>query len=188
MSTFSLKSFLKVIISLVLVYHLFMILFLPQFRFTHHQEWMNYFKFYQFIFSFNSRWDKYSIQLLPKFYLKYEVREKSKRKNSKTFIWPPSHKEHLVFNHKRLVANTMHLVNRGPVSVQRYLLPWLCRKHDNAQFIKAQAIAISKKARTKRGRLFKGSSGVKQDKKDHVLFSVSKRCPSRYFRTKTKKK
>ena len=188
MSTFSLKSLLKVLISLVLVYHLFMILLLPQFRFTHHQGWMNYFKFYQFIFSFNNRWDKYSIQLLPKFYLKYEVLEQSKGKKSKTFIWPPSHEEHLIFNHKRLVNNTMHLINRGPVNVQRYLLPWLCRKHENARLIKAEAIAISKKAGNRRGRLFKGPSGVKRDKKDNVLFSVSKRCPSRSFGTRTKKK
>ena len=186
MSSFSFKSFFKVIISLILVYHLFMILILPHFRFTHHQKWMHYFQFYQFIASFNNRWDRYSIQLLPKFYIKYEILEKSKKAKSKTLLWPPSHKEYMIFNHKRLVSGTMYLINKGPVSVRKYLLPWLCRKHTNAQFIKAQAIVINKKTKPK-SRFFKSSShNSKRNKKDHVLFSTTKRCANPN-RVKTKR-
>ena len=184
LSIFKLKNkktrrFLKLLLSLCIIYHLAMILIVPHRMSMIHERLMPYFTPYAHTLSMITAWDFYAPNPSYYFYFEYEVIN-SKDKVG-TFRWPPSRKEFkkIYLNHNRLIYHSRFFMSSGKRNIRKHFLPYLCHLHPTATEISIKAL-FENRPHFKKARTFKSGFFSKNNMENmKEWFTVSSRCKRR---------
>ena len=171
-----LRFVLKLLISLLVIYHLAMIIVVPQRMSMIHERLMPYFSSYAYTLSLAVSWDFYAPNPSIYYYFEYEVIDAKDR--VEVFRWPPSRKEFKkgYMNHNRLIYHSRFFMLLGQKRIRRHFMPYLCRLHPSAREISVKAI-VENRPHFKKARVFDPgffSAGNKENMR--VWFTASSRC------------
>ena len=135
--------FVKIIVSLLIGYHLIMIVIMPNRQSMLYDTLRPYFISYARSFSMDSIWAYYAPNPITYFYFKYEV---IKKKSVETYRWPPTRREskRVLFNHKRFISHSQFFLIMGANNVRRHFIPYLCRLHPLAKEIAVKVVYESR--------------------------------------------
>ncbi len=163
--------FLKIILSLWIVYHLLVIIIMPHKQSPSYLFFRPYLTSYARSLSMDSNWKSDTLDPGRYFYLEYDVT----RKNSiETYQWPPSRKEskRVFFNHNRLIAHSRFFLNIRKRYIRRAFLPYLCRLHPSAEEISLRVL-LKKHSYSKKAPLSSFSFSAKKPKQREWLIGYS---------------
>ena len=193
----------KGLVSLWVVYHLVVIVIMPQPLSLLYAPLKPYLMPYAYTLKFSNIWSFFAPNPDHYSYFEYDVyyessvrhqktkkgrrgkrsgRFKTPRQNKKTFIWPLSRKEseRVSLNHNRLIWHSIFFYHRSsPRTVRRYLLPFLCRLHPRGLRVVARAMRVKRPPFSKaRGKNHSFHSMVYRGRGEPVeKFQTARRCP-----------
>ncbi len=132
-------SFVKIIVSILIVYHVAMILVVPNRQSMLYDVLRPYFISYSRSFSMDAVWAYYAPNPVTYFYFQYEV---IKKKSVETYRWPPTRKEskRVLFNHKRFISHSQFFLIMGAPNIRKHFIPYLCQLHPLAKEIAVKII------------------------------------------------
>lgn len=165
---------LKIIVSLWIVYHLAMILIIPNRSSMANESFRPYFISYAQSLSMNSAWAYYAPNPITYFYFQYEV---IKKQSVETYRWPPSRTEskRILFNHKRFITHSLFFWKIGAEHIRKHFLPYLCRLHPLAEEI-AIKIIYENRSHFKKAKIMHVPFWPTSNKNMQALTITSSRC------------
>lgn len=190
-------------VSLWLVYHLMVIVIMPQPLSLLYAPLKPYLMPYAHTLNLSNIWSFFAPNPDHYSYFEYDVyyenpvrvkntakrrrgkkarRLKARRQNKKTFIWPLSRKEseRMSQNHNRLIFHSIFFYNtHSPRTVRKHLLPFLCRLHPQGLRVVARAMRTDRPPFSKaRGKNYSFHSMVYRGRGKPVeKFQTARRCP-----------
>jgi hypothetical protein len=135
----------KFLISLWLVYHLFIIALFPNTQSLLSRQLDTYLLPYANLFNMNTPWQFFSPTPGPKMYIEYEVSNTqtsdlgTTQIESKKYYWPPQeHKFDFESFRRRLYSARFMAVD--PERLKEVFIPWICRQHPDAMMVSLEVI------------------------------------------------
>lgn len=136
----------KFLISLWLVYHLFIILLFPNTQSLLSRKLDRFLLPYANTLNMNTPWQFFSPFPGPKFYIEYEVSSTQTSESGeiqvegKRYFYPPeSHTEPDWDNFRRRLYSA-RFVAMDPNRLKEVFIPWVCRQHPDATMVSAEVI------------------------------------------------
>ncbi len=136
----------KLIISVWLVYHLFIILLFPNTQSLLSRKLDRFLLPYANSLNMNTPWQFFSPFPGPKFYIEYEVSNTQTSENGdlqvegKKYFYPSQDQRDPDWDNFRRRLYSARFVSVDPQRLKDVFIPWVCRQHPGAMMVSAEVI------------------------------------------------
>lgn len=136
----------KVLISVWLVYHLFIIALFPNTQSLLSRKLDRYLLPYANTFNMNTPWQFFSPFPGPKMYIEYEVSNTQMSEggatevDSKKYYWPPQDRSKIDWDNFRRRLYSSRFLSMDEKRLKEAFIPWVCRQHPDAMMVSLDVI------------------------------------------------
>ena len=145
MRKLNLSRFLRLVLSLFVVYHLAAVIIMPNASSLLGRKFSRYLTDYSNTLGINTTWQFFSPGPAPVFYLEYDVEEANREgddsSDAKSYQLPPKRRASYYDELYNRTLYSMRFFVLAPVDTfERFFVRWLCKKHPEAESLSIRTV------------------------------------------------